>query len=124
MSTIGPIHPAHIALSQAEVRVVEDKTANANIATKAIGTDPAKLFRALLKDRRARTFVRVPRSTGKSKPRTAYTLMTPCVRAVSAHPVVQCRSDEIRGLEGQAALTVFRNLATSCLRRLLSPDSD
>jgi hypothetical protein len=33
MSTIGPIYPAHIAVNQAEVRLVADKTANANAAT-------------------------------------------------------------------------------------------
>jgi hypothetical protein len=33
MSTIGPIYPAHIAVSQAEVRLVADKTAQANAAT-------------------------------------------------------------------------------------------
>jgi hypothetical protein len=33
MSAIGPIYPAHIAVNQAEVRLVADKTANANAAT-------------------------------------------------------------------------------------------
>ena len=33
MSTIGPTYPAHIIVSQAEVRLVADQTANANTAT-------------------------------------------------------------------------------------------
>jgi hypothetical protein len=33
MSTIGPTYPAHIIVSQAEVRLVADETANANAAT-------------------------------------------------------------------------------------------
>ena len=33
MSSIGPTYPAHIIVSQAEVRLVADETANANIAT-------------------------------------------------------------------------------------------
>ena len=33
MNTIGPTYPAHIIVSQAEVRLVADETANANIAT-------------------------------------------------------------------------------------------
>ncbi len=33
MSTIGPTYPAHIIVDQAEVRLVADKTANANSAT-------------------------------------------------------------------------------------------
>ena len=33
MSTIGPTYPAHIVVSQAEVRLVADETANANTAT-------------------------------------------------------------------------------------------
>ena len=33
MSTIGPTYPAHIIVSQAEVRLVADETANANTAT-------------------------------------------------------------------------------------------
>jgi hypothetical protein len=33
MSNIGPTYPAHIIVSQAEVRLVADKTANANTAT-------------------------------------------------------------------------------------------
>jgi hypothetical protein len=33
MSIIGPTYPAHIIVSQAEVRLVADKTANANTAT-------------------------------------------------------------------------------------------
>jgi hypothetical protein len=33
MSTIGPTYPAHIIVSQAEVRLVADETANANSAT-------------------------------------------------------------------------------------------
>ena len=33
MSTIGPVYPAHIVVSQAEVRLVADETANANAAT-------------------------------------------------------------------------------------------
>ncbi len=33
MSTIGPTYPAHIIVSQAEVRLVADQTANANAAT-------------------------------------------------------------------------------------------
>ena len=38
MSTIGPTYPAHIVVSQAEVRLVADETANANTAT--IKSDP------------------------------------------------------------------------------------
>ena len=41
MSAIGPIYPAHIAVSQAEVRLVADKTANANAAT--IASDQQRL---------------------------------------------------------------------------------
>jgi hypothetical protein len=33
MSTIGPVYPAHIVVSQAEVRLVADETANAKTAT-------------------------------------------------------------------------------------------
>jgi hypothetical protein len=33
MSTIGPTYPAHIVVSQAEVKLVADETANANTAT-------------------------------------------------------------------------------------------
>ena len=33
MRTIGPTYPAHIIVSLAEVRLVADKTANANTAT-------------------------------------------------------------------------------------------
>jgi len=33
MSTIGPTYPAHIIVSQAEVRLVADETAKANAAT-------------------------------------------------------------------------------------------
>jgi hypothetical protein len=33
MSTIGPTYPAHIIVSQAEVRLVADQTANATTAT-------------------------------------------------------------------------------------------
>jgi hypothetical protein len=41
MSTIGPIYAAQIAVSQAEVRLVADKTANANAAT--ISSDQQRL---------------------------------------------------------------------------------
>jgi len=33
MTTIGPTFPAHIAVSQAEVRLVADQTANADAST-------------------------------------------------------------------------------------------
>jgi len=33
MTTIGPTFPAHIAVSQAEVRLVVDQTANADAST-------------------------------------------------------------------------------------------
>ena len=33
MTTIGPTYPAHIAVSQAEVRLVADQTANAGAST-------------------------------------------------------------------------------------------
>jgi len=33
MSTIGPTYPAHIIVSQAEVRLVADETSSANVAT-------------------------------------------------------------------------------------------
>jgi hypothetical protein len=33
MSTIGPTYPAHVIVSQAEVRLVADQTANADTAT-------------------------------------------------------------------------------------------
>jgi hypothetical protein len=33
MSTIGPTYPAHFIVSQAEVRLVADETANADAAT-------------------------------------------------------------------------------------------
>ncbi len=33
MSAIGPTYPAHIVVSQAEVKLVADQTANANTAT-------------------------------------------------------------------------------------------
>jgi hypothetical protein len=33
MSTIGPTYPAHTIVSQAEIRLVADKTENANAAT-------------------------------------------------------------------------------------------
>jgi hypothetical protein len=33
MSNIGPTYPAHIVVSQAEVRLVADETTNASIAT-------------------------------------------------------------------------------------------
>jgi hypothetical protein len=33
MSTIGPTYPAHIIVSQAEIRLVADKTSSAPVAT-------------------------------------------------------------------------------------------
>jgi hypothetical protein len=33
MSTIGPTYPAHIAVSQAEIRLVADQTSNADAST-------------------------------------------------------------------------------------------
>jgi hypothetical protein len=33
MSTIGPVYPARIVVSQAEVRLVADETANASTST-------------------------------------------------------------------------------------------
>ncbi len=33
MTTIGPTFPAHIAVSQAEVRLIADQTANADAST-------------------------------------------------------------------------------------------
>jgi hypothetical protein len=33
MSTIGPVYPAHVVVSQAEVKLVADETANANAST-------------------------------------------------------------------------------------------
>jgi hypothetical protein len=33
MSTIGPVYPAQIVVSQAEVRLVADETANASTST-------------------------------------------------------------------------------------------
>jgi hypothetical protein len=33
MSNIGPTYPAHVIVSQAEVRLVADQTSNANTAT-------------------------------------------------------------------------------------------
>jgi hypothetical protein len=33
MSAIGPTYPAHIVVSQAEIRLVADQTANANSET-------------------------------------------------------------------------------------------
>jgi hypothetical protein len=33
MSTVGPTYPAHVIVSQAEVRLVADQTTNANTAT-------------------------------------------------------------------------------------------
>ena len=33
MSTIGPVYPAHIIVSEAEVKLVADVTTNANTAT-------------------------------------------------------------------------------------------
>jgi hypothetical protein len=33
MTTIGPTYPAHIAVSQAEVRLVADQTSNAGAST-------------------------------------------------------------------------------------------
>jgi hypothetical protein len=33
MRTIGPVYPAHIVVSQAEVRLVADQTENANAET-------------------------------------------------------------------------------------------
>jgi len=33
MSTIGPTYPAHIIVSQTEIRLVADETANASTAT-------------------------------------------------------------------------------------------
>lgn len=33
MNPIGPVYPAQIAVSQAEVRLIADQTGNANIAT-------------------------------------------------------------------------------------------
>ncbi|MGO8913409.1 MAG: hypothetical protein ACLQDM_29355 [Bradyrhizobium sp.] len=33
MSTIGPTYPAHIIVSEAEVKLVADETTNANAAT-------------------------------------------------------------------------------------------
>jgi hypothetical protein len=33
MSTIGPTYPAHIAVNQAEIRLVADQTSNADAST-------------------------------------------------------------------------------------------
>jgi len=33
VSTVGPVYPAHIVVSQAEVKLVADETANANTST-------------------------------------------------------------------------------------------
>jgi hypothetical protein len=33
MSTIGPVYPAHIVVSEAEVKLVADQTTNANTVT-------------------------------------------------------------------------------------------
>jgi hypothetical protein len=33
MNTIGPVYPAHIAVSQAKARLVADETANASTST-------------------------------------------------------------------------------------------
>jgi hypothetical protein len=33
MCTVGPVYPAHIVVSQAEVRLVADQTENANAET-------------------------------------------------------------------------------------------
>jgi hypothetical protein len=33
MSTIGPVYPAHIVVSEAEVKLVADETTNANTVT-------------------------------------------------------------------------------------------
>jgi hypothetical protein len=33
MTTIGPTYPAHIAVSQAEIRLVADQTSNADAST-------------------------------------------------------------------------------------------
>jgi len=33
MSTIGPVYPAHIVVSEAEVKLVADETTNANTLT-------------------------------------------------------------------------------------------
>jgi hypothetical protein len=41
MSTIGPTYPAHIIVSQAEVRLVADETSSATAAT--IKTDQNKI---------------------------------------------------------------------------------
>jgi len=42
MTTIGPTFPAHIAVSQAEVRLVADQTANADASMiKPRPTEPA-----------------------------------------------------------------------------------
>jgi hypothetical protein len=41
MSTIGPVYPAHIVVSQAEVRLVADQTTNAN--TETIKSDHQRL---------------------------------------------------------------------------------
>jgi hypothetical protein len=41
MSTIGPVYPAHIVVSQAEVRLVADQTTNAN--TETIKSDQQRL---------------------------------------------------------------------------------
>lgn len=41
MSAIGPTYPAHIVVSQAEIRLVADQTANAN--TETIKSDQSRV---------------------------------------------------------------------------------
>ena len=41
MSAIGPTYPAHIVVSQAEIRLVADQTANAN--TETIKSDQSRI---------------------------------------------------------------------------------
>jgi hypothetical protein len=55
MSTIGPVYPAHVVVSHAEVKLVADETANANTSTIKSDQQPSKRLRKSRRHRRKPT---------------------------------------------------------------------
>jgi hypothetical protein len=50
MTTIGPTFPAHIAVSQAQVRLVADQTANADASTIKLDEQSVQIAEQIEKD--------------------------------------------------------------------------
>ena len=50
MTTIGPTFPAHIAVSQAEVRLVADQSANADASTSKLDEQSIQIAEQIERD--------------------------------------------------------------------------